>query len=82
MSGLRTRRITRSGLCFRPRSGTFSATATLFKQLFRPEDAFLATRIAFSHEPTLRARPLRFVVTLKSSIAPIQSLLVFSSSGF
>ncbi|CAH2797605.1 MAG: hypothetical protein CBARDMAM_3748 [uncultured Caballeronia sp.] len=60
----------------------FQFPATLFKQLFRPEDAFLAARIAFSREPTLRARSLRFVVTLKSSIIPIQSLLVFSLSGF
>jgi hypothetical protein len=28
----------------------------------------------FARESTLRARPPRFVVTLKSSIAPIQSL--------
>ncbi|OXC72598.1 hypothetical protein BSU04_41530 [Caballeronia sordidicola] len=36
----------------------------------------------FAREPTSRVRLPRFVVTLKSSIAPIQSLLVFLQAGF
>jgi hypothetical protein len=34
----------------------------------------------FARESTLRVRPSRFVVTLKSSIAPIQGVACVSSS--
>jgi hypothetical protein len=54
--------------------------ATLFKQLFRPEDAFLAARIAFCARANLARAATRFVVTLKSSIAPIQGVACVSSS--
>jgi hypothetical protein len=66
-------------LYFERRSGNFVGfPATLFQQLFRPEDASLAARIAISTRANLARGKTRFVATFKPSIASLQNLTGFA----